>query len=88
MSLSPNQIADLVIEGFASLGGGRSGTSFATGVSNALVISCEKQEYVDVMDILDSCIPGQLARSLLQLSLNAMKRFEDNRKPNLVSKFC
>ena len=53
MSLSPNQIADLVVEGFASLGGGRSGTSFATGVSNALVIFCEKQEYVDAIDILD-----------------------------------
>ena len=52
-SLSPNQIGDLVIEGLASLGGGRRGTSFATGVSDVLVVFFEKQEYVNVIDILD-----------------------------------
>ena len=95
-SLSPNQIGDLVIEGLASLGGGKSRTSFVTGVSDVLVVFFEKQEYVDVIDILDklytwaACKIGITSnpRTFVQLSMDAMKRLEDNSKPNLVLKFC
>ena len=49
--LSPNQIGDLIIEGLASLGGGRRGTSFVTDVSDMAFF--EKLEYGDVLDILE-----------------------------------
>ena len=95
-SLSPNQIGDLVIEGLASLGGGRSQTSLVTCVSDVLVLFFEKQKYVDVIDIMDKLYTWAAhkigitsnPRTFVQLSLDAMKRLEDNSKPNLVLKFC
>ena len=95
-SLSPNQIGDLVIEGLASLGGGRSGTSFVTDVSDVLVAFLEKLEYGDVLDIVDKLYTWAARmigitsnpRTFVQLSMDAMKRLVENSKPNLVLKFC
>ena len=52
-SLFPNQIGDSVLEGLASLGGGRKQASFVTAFSDVLVVFFEKQEHGDVTDILD-----------------------------------
>ena len=95
-SLSPNQIGDLIIEGLASLGGGISGTSFVTDVSDVLVAFFEKLEYADVLGILDKLYTwaalkigiNSNPRTFVQLSMDAMKRLEENSKPNLVLKFC
>lgn len=95
-SLSPNPIGDLVIEGLASLGGGISGNSFISDVSDVLVVFFEKLEYGDVLGILDR-LYTRAARKIgitsnpqtfVQLSMNAMTRLEENSKPNLVLKFC
>ena len=50
--LSPNQIAVVVLEGLASFGNG--GNSLVIGVSGVMVMLFEKQEYVDVIAILDN----------------------------------
>ena len=95
-SLSPNQIGDLIIEGLASWGGGRSGSSFVTDVSDVLVAFFEKLEYADVLGILDKLYTWAALKigissnlqTFVQLSMDAMKRLEENSKPNLVLKFC
>lgn len=61
-----------------------------------MVTLFEKQEYVDVISILDNlytwvaCNMGITSnpRTFIHFSLEAMKRLEDTGKPNLVFKFC
>ena len=85
-TLSPSQIRDLVMEGLASLG----------GVADVLMVFFEKHEYLDVVDILDKLYNWAARkigitsnpRTFVQFSMDAMKRLEDNSKPNLVLKFC
>ena len=95
-SLTGNQISDLVVEGLASLGHGRRGDSFVSAITDILFNLFEQKEFVDVIAILDklylwvACKKGITSnpRSFIQLSLEAMKRLEDNNKVNLVFKFC
>ena len=94
--LTGNQISDLVVEGLASLGHGRRGDSFVSAITHILFHLFEQKEFVDVIAILDklylwvACKKGITSnpRSFIQLSLEAMKRLEDNDKVNLVFKFC
>ena len=61
-----------------------------------LMVYFEKQEYVDVIDILDKLYNWAVRKisitsnpqTFVQLSMDAMKRLEDNSKPNLVFIFC
>jgi len=95
-SLTANQICDLVVEGLASLGRGTRGDSFVSAITGIMFNLFEQKEFVDVIAILDklytwvACKKGITSnpRSFIQLSLEAMKRLEDNNKVNLVFKFC
>ena len=95
-SLAVSQISYLIVEGLASLGRGKRGDSFVTAVIDVLVAVFEQQECEDVIAILDKLYiwtAGKTGvtsnpRTFVQLSLDAMKRLEDNGKVNLVFKFC
>ena len=95
-SLTKSQICELVVEGLASLWQGNSTDSFVMGVSDVLLAVFEKQEYLHVVAILDKLYvwsAGKMGitsnpRTFVQLSLEAMRRLEDNNKVNLVFKFC
>ena len=74
------------------MGGGRNGTSFVTDVSDVLVVFLEKLEYGDVLDILHKIYSREARKigmtcnpqTFVLLSMDAMKKLEENSKPNLV----
>ena len=94
-SLTPSQISDLIVEGLTTLTKGKT-DSFVTVLFDIIVRLFEQKEDSDVVDLLDklyswtACKKGITSniRTFLQLSLDAMKRLEDNNKVNLVLKFC
>lgn len=59
--------------------------SFVTAVSDVLVVFFEKQEYADVIDILDKLYTSPACKigiksnpqTFVQLSMDAMKRLQD-----------
>ena len=94
--LAANQVSDLVVEGLASLGRDKRGDSFESVITDILCNLFQKIEFVDVIAIVDklytwiACKRGLTSnpRTFIQLSLEAMKRLEDDNKVNLVFKFC
>ena len=84
------------MEGLLSIVWGKSGESFASDVSGILLTFFEKQDCEHMVNVLDklfvwvACKKSITSnpRTFVSLSLNSMKRLEDNGKPNLAFKFC
>ena len=93
--MTPSQISDLIVEGLTTLTKGKT-DSFVTVLFDIIVRLFEQKEDSDVVDLQDklyswtACKKGITSniRTFLQLSLDAMKRLEDNNKVNLALKFC
>ena len=93
-SLTHSQISDLIVEGMTTLT--KEKQDCVTILFDIMVSLLDQKDSSDVLDLLDqlyswiACKKGISSniRTFLHLSLDAMKRLEDNNKVNLVLKFC